>query len=46
MADKILEVKGLKQYFPVNDGPFSKKKRFVKAVDNVSFSIEAGKTVI
>lgn len=38
MADKILEVKNLKKYF-------NTKKGTVQAVDNVSFSLEKGKTL-
>ena len=42
--DVILEVKNLCKYFPANKGLFSKKS-FVKAVDNVSFSIKKGETL-
>ena len=42
--DIILEVKNLCKYFPVNKGMFAKKS-FVKAVDNVSFSIKRGETL-
>ncbi|GAA0085096.1 dipeptide ABC transporter ATP-binding protein [Clostridium sp. CTA-7] len=42
--DVILEVKNLCKYFPVNKGLFSNKS-FVKAVDNVSFSIKRGETL-
>ena len=42
--DRILEVKNLCKYFPINKGIFSKKS-FVKAVDNVSFSIKKGETL-
>ena len=41
----ILEVKDLKKYFPVKSGLLSKEKRFVKAVDGVSFSVEEGETI-
>ncbi|MGL4874757.1 MAG: ABC transporter ATP-binding protein [Clostridium sp.] len=47
MSDKkevILEVKNLCKYFPANKGMFSKKS-FVKAVDNVSFTINKGETL-
>ncbi|MGV3025554.1 ABC transporter ATP-binding protein [Clostridium thermobutyricum] len=40
----ILEVKNLCKYFPANKGVFSKKS-FVKAVDNVSFTIKKGETL-
>lgn len=39
----LIEVRNLKQYFPVSDGLFSKK--YVKAVDDVSFYIEKGETL-
>ena len=42
--DVILEVKNLCKYFPANKGLFAKKS-FVKAVDNVSFSIRRGETL-
>lgn len=42
--DVILEVKNLCKYFPVNKGMFSQKS-FVKAVDNVSFTIKRGETL-
>lgn len=40
----VLEVKNLCKYFPVKKGIF-KKKSFVKAVDNVSFTINRGETL-
>mgnify|MGYP000844853506 FL=1 len=39
----LIEVKNLKQYFPVGNGLFANK--FVKAVDDVSFYIEKGETL-
>ncbi len=46
MADKdnILEVKNLRMHFPVKKGFFNKTVGYVKAVEDVSFSIERGKT--
>jgi oligopeptide/dipeptide ABC transporter ATP-binding protein len=41
----ILEVEHLKKYFPIRKGLLSKVAMNVKAVDDVSFSIEKGKTV-
>ena len=38
MADNILEVKNLKKYFSSNKGN-------VHAVDNISFTLERGKTL-
>jgi len=43
MAEKLVEVEGLKQYFPVASGLFSKK--YVKAVDDVSFYVNKGETL-
>ena len=43
MTEKLVEVQGLKQYFPVASGMFSKK--YVKAVDDVSFSVNKGETL-
>ena len=43
MSEKLVEVEGLKQYFPVASGMFSKK--FVKAVDDVSFFVNKGETL-
>ena len=40
----VLEVKNLSKYFPANKGLFAKKS-FVKAVDNVSFTINRGETL-
>lgn len=39
----ILEVKGLKKYFDINSGFFRKKS--LKAVDDVSFSVRRGETL-
>jgi len=40
---KLLEVEHLQQYFPA--GGFGKNRRFVKAVDDVSFFINKGETL-
>jgi peptide/nickel transport system ATP-binding protein len=40
-----LEVKNLKMYFPINKGIFGRSKEFVKAVDDVSFTVYPGETV-
>ena len=43
MSDKLVQVEHLKQYFPA--GGFGKNKKFVKAVDDVSFYINRGETL-
>ena len=40
----MIEVKGLRKYFPVKRGVLQKTVGFVKAVDDISFSIEKGET--
>ena len=47
MAKPLLEVKDLKVYYPVKvkgGGLFKTEKKFVKAVDGVSFTVDAGET--
>ena len=41
----LLEVNHLKVHFPVRTALFTRAKEFVRAVDEVSFTIEAGETV-
>ncbi len=41
----ILRVEGLKKYFPIRRGFFQRIAGWVKAVENVSFQIEKGKTL-
>lgn len=41
----ILEVKNLKQYFPIKSGLMQRVVGHVKAVDDISFKIERGKTM-
>lgn len=43
MDDKLLQIEHLKQYFPA--GGIGKNKKFVKAVDDVSFYIKKGETL-
>jgi peptide/nickel transport system ATP-binding protein len=45
MAEQILEVKHLKKYFPIKNGPLGNSKEAVKAVDDISFSIKRGTTM-
>ena len=40
----LLQVSGLKKYFPVRTGVFARLKGYVKAVDGVSLSIRRGET--
>lgn len=41
----LLEVQNLKVHFPVKRGVFSRSREFVKAVEDVSFSIAPGETL-
>ena len=43
MNTPLIEVRNLKQYFPIKTGLF--KTELLKAVDDVSFSIDAGETL-
>lgn len=45
MPETLLEVKNLKKYFPIKKGLFSKTIGNVKAVDNITFSINKGETL-
>ena len=44
-ASAILRVEKLKKYFPVKSLPFSRKRSFLKAVDDVTFTLHAGETL-
>jgi len=41
----LLQVNGLKKYFPVRSGLFSRVSAWVKAVDDVSFHLRQGETL-
>ena len=42
----IVEVRGLKKYFPIYSGLFAQRvEGWVRAVDDVSFSIRRGETL-
>jgi len=43
--DTILRVEGLKKHFPVRRGLLKRVTGYVKAVDDVSFSVQAGRTL-
>lgn len=43
--EKILEVKNLKKYFPINRNIWGKPQGYVRAVDDVSFSLNKGETL-
>lgn len=43
MSKHLIEVEHLRQYFPA--GGFGKNKKFVRAVDDVSFFVEKGETL-
>lgn len=45
MTEVLLEVKGLKKYFPITGGLFGKKTGEVKAVDDISFFVKKGETL-
>src|SRR4030095_13757070 len=45
MAGHVLEAKNLTKHFPVKRGIFSRQVAVVRAVDDISFSIDAGKTL-
>ena len=43
--DNILEVNGLRVWFPIRKGIFSRTTGYVKAVDGVSFVVHRGETL-
>ncbi|MBS4188692.1 dipeptide ABC transporter ATP-binding protein [Bacillus sp. FJAT-49705] len=45
MSELLLEVNGLKKYFPITGGILGRKKGEVKAVDDVSFYVKKGETL-
>ena len=42
MGDKLVQIEHLRQYFPA--GGYGKKKKYIQAVDDVSFYIEKGRS--
>jgi len=45
MSEPLLKVTDLKKYFPIRKGVFSRVVGHVKAVDGLSFTIDAGETL-
>lgn len=45
MDERLLEVNGLKKYFPIKQGVFRKTVGYVKAVDGVNFYVNEGETL-
>jgi oligopeptide transport system ATP-binding protein len=45
IVGELLRVEHLKKYFPIRHGVFARQTGFVSAVDDVSFSINAGETL-
>jgi len=45
MSNNLLEVHQLKKYFPIFGGIFRRKTGYVYAVDNISLTIQEGKTL-
>lgn len=45
MKNELLEVRGLKQYFPIKGGFLGRTVNYVKAVDDISFHVKEGETV-
>jgi peptide/nickel transport system ATP-binding protein len=45
MSEPLLEVRGLQKFFPIVKGMFSRVTSYVRAVDDVSFSMQEGETL-
>jgi len=45
MGDELLQVENLKTYYPIRKGLLRRTAGYVKAVDGVSFAVEAGRTL-
>jgi len=44
-AEPLLRVENLKKYFQINKAFLAKNRKFLRAVDGVSFTLDAGKTI-
>ncbi len=44
-ATPVLQVRNLKQYFPIRGGVLGRIQNYVKAVDDISFDVYAGETL-
>ena len=44
MSNKLVDIKNLKMYFPINKGLLKGNTKYLKAVDDVSISINKGET--
>lgn len=45
MSENMIEVTNLKKYFPIKSGLIKKTSGYVKAVDNISFTIKKGQVL-
>jgi oligopeptide transport system ATP-binding protein len=45
LAASLLQVQGLKKYFPLKGSLFSRRQQHIYAVDGISFELEAGETL-
>ena len=45
MSENLVEVRNLKKYFPIKKGVFKNTVGYVKAVDDISFTIQRGKVL-
>src|SRR6202007_132016 len=45
MSEPLLEVRGLQKFFPIVKGLFSRITGYVRAVDDVSFTMQEGETL-
>ena len=46
LTEALLEVKNIKKYFPIKAGIFRKTVGYIKAVDDISFHIKKGETLV